>query len=74
MAEDALKIRRSAKILRTKFKKLTDAWFTMEGKHDIYLMYLFEEEIATSENGSMNYKKNIMEHPQYTRSMEMKNN
>ena len=70
MAEDALKIRRSAKtrftrkknelfkaiaedkgidILRTKFKELTEAWSTVEGKHDIYLMYLSEEEIATSE-------------------------
>ena len=66
MAEDALKIRRSAKtkkneffkaiaenkgteILRTKFKELTEAWSTVEGKHDIYLMYLSEEEIATNE-------------------------
>ena len=36
-------------ILRTKFKELTEAWSTVEGKHDIYLMYLSEEEIATSE-------------------------
>ena len=70
MAEDALKIRRSAKtrftrkkneffkaiaenkgteILRTKFKELTEAWSTVEGKHDIYLMYLSEEDIATNE-------------------------
>ena len=70
MAEDALKIRRSAKtrftrkkneffkaiaedkgteILRIKFKELSEAWSTVEGKHDIYLMYLSEEEIATSE-------------------------
>jgi len=31
------------------FKELTDAWSTVEGKHDIYLMFLSEEEIATSE-------------------------
>lgn len=70
MAEEALKIRRSAKtrftrkkneffkaiaeeksteILRTKFKELTEAWSIVEGKHDIYLMYLSEEEITTSE-------------------------
>ena len=36
-------------ILRTKFKELTEVWSTVEGKHDIYLMYLSEEEIATSE-------------------------
>ena len=69
LAEDALKIRRSAKtrftrkkneffkaivedkgteIMRTKFKELTEAWSTVEGMHDIYLMYLSEEEIATS--------------------------
>ena len=57
MAEDALKIRRSAKtrftrkkneffkaiaekkvteILKRKFDKLTDAWSSVEGKHDIY--------------------------------------
>ena len=44
MAED-----KGTEILRTKFKELTDAWFTVEGKHDIFLMYLSEEEIATSE-------------------------
>ena len=68
MAEDALKIRRSAKtrftrkkneffkaekkgteILKTKFDELTDAWSTVEGKHDIYLMYLNEEEITANE-------------------------
>ena len=70
MAEDALKVRRSAKtrftrkkndffqaiaedkdteILRTKFRELTEAWSIVEGKHDIYLMYLSEEEIETSE-------------------------
>ena len=96
MAEDTLKIRRSAKtrftrkkneffkaiaedkgteILRAKFKELTESWSTVEGKHDIYLMYLSEEEIETSEKWkSMNYKKNTMEHRRYTRSMKMKNN
>ena len=70
MAEDALKIRRSAKtrftrkknelfkaiaekkgteILKRKFDELTDAWCTVEGKHDIYLMYLNEEEITANE-------------------------
>ena len=70
LAEDALKIRRSAKtrftrkkneffkaiaedkgteIMRTKFKELTEAWSTVEVIHDVYLMYLSEEEIATSE-------------------------
>ena len=70
MAEDALKIRRSAKtrftrkkneffkaiaekkgteILKRKFDELTDAWSTVEGKHDIYLMYLNEEEITANE-------------------------
>ena len=68
MAEDALKIRKSAKtrftrkkneffkaekkgteILKTKFDELTDAWSTVEGKHDIYLMYLNEEEITANE-------------------------
>ena len=70
MAEDALKIRRSAKtrftrkkneffkaiaekkgteILKGKFDELTDAWSTVEGKHDIYLMYLTEEEITANE-------------------------
>ena len=68
MAEDALKIRRTAKtrftrkkneffkakkkgteILKTKFDELTDAWSTVEGKHDIYLiMYLNEEEITAN--------------------------
>ena len=70
MAEDALKIRRSAKtrftrkkneffkaiaekkgteILKRKFDELTDAWSTVEGKHDIYLiMYLNEEEITAN--------------------------
>ena len=70
MAEDALKIRGSAKtrftrkkneffkaiaekkgteILKRKFDELTDAWSTVEGKHDIYLMYLNEEEITANE-------------------------
>ena len=70
MAEDALKIRRSAKtrftpkkneffkaiaekkgteILKRKFDELTDAWSTVEGKHDIYLMYLNKEEITANE-------------------------
>ena len=68
MAEDALKIRRTAKtrftrkkneffkakkkgteILKTKFDELTDAWSTVEGKHDIYLMYLSKEEITANE-------------------------
>ena len=70
MAEDALKIRRSAKtrftrkkneffkaiaekkgteIIKRKFDELTDAWSTVEGKHDIYPMYLNEEEITTNE-------------------------
>ena len=93
MAQDALKVRRSAKtrftrkkndffqaiaedkdaeILRTKFRELTEAWSIVEGKHDIYLMYLSEEEIETSENGSMNYKTNTIEHRRYIRSMKMK--
>ena len=70
MAEDALKIRRSAKtrftrkkneffkaiaekkgteILKRKFDELTDAWSTVEGKHDIYLTYLTEEEITANQ-------------------------
>ena len=42
---------KGTEILRTKlkFKELTEAWSTVEGKHDIYLMYLTEEEITTSE-------------------------
>lgn len=71
MAEDALKIRRSAKtkcsrkkneffqaiaekkgteILKGKLDELTAAWSTVKGKHDIYLMYLTEEDIMANEN------------------------
>ena len=32
-----------------KFDELTDAWSTVERKHDIYLMYLNEEEITANE-------------------------
>ena len=70
MAEDALKIRRSAKIrftrkkneffkaiaekigteiLKRKYDELTDAWSTVEGKHDIDLMYLTVEEITANQ-------------------------
>ena len=48
---------KGAEILRTKFKELTEAWSTVESKHDIYLMYLTEEEITTSEKWIDDYKK-----------------
>ena len=32
-----------------KIDELTDAWSTVEGKHDIYLMYLTEEEITANQ-------------------------
>ena len=40
---------KGTEILRTNFKELTKAWSTVEGKQDIYLMYLPEGEIVTSE-------------------------
>lgn len=40
---------KSIEILRIKFKEFIEAWFIVEGKYDIYLMYFFEEEITISE-------------------------
>ena len=37
--------KKGAEILKRKFDELTDDWSTVEGKHDIYLMYLTEEDI-----------------------------
>ena len=38
-----------SKIIKKKFEELTDAWSTVEGKHDIYMIYLSEEEIIANE-------------------------
>lgn len=65
---------KSTEILRAKFNELTEAWSTVEGKHDIYVMYLSGKRLRQVKNGLMNYKKNTMEHRRYTCSMKMKNN
>lgn len=70
MAEDALRVQKSAKarftrkkneffkataekrgteIIKGKFDELAAAWATVEDKHNIYLMYLTEEEITENE-------------------------
>lgn len=93
MAEDALKIRRSAKtrftpkkneffkaiaakkgteILKRKFDELTDAWSTVEGKHDIYLMYLNEEEITANEKWIEELQEEYNGARRYILSMTMK--
>ena len=41
--------KKGIEIPKRKFDQFTDAWSVVEGKHDIYLMYLTEEEITTNE-------------------------
>ena len=45
----AIAEKKGTEILKRKFDELTDASSTVEGKHDIYSMYLTDEEITATE-------------------------
>ena len=53
---------KGTEILKTKFDELTDAWSTVEGKHDIYLMYLNKEEITANEKCRVSSTLGVQKH------------
>ena len=55
----ALAKKQGADAVQAKVKELTDAWFTVEGKHDLYLLKLSDEEAQAREEPWINELEEI---------------
>ncbi|KAL9968075.1 hypothetical protein ACROYT_G026402 [Oculina patagonica] len=48
--------RRGIEVVELNYAQLTEAWAILEGKHDIYVMHLTDEEAEATTAGSPNFK------------------